>query len=309
MNGLSEQIRLLSDALNIETQERCAGLQKEINVRDQVLTTMKQQLEGVKTSISIEKDERTADVATLGKKMAISDGQLAQKLEELKANLDGEAGLRLAGDERLEKRLGEMRTNFDAHVTTTMSSMQELDHWVRSTGQSLDTEVRTRTEEASKHAAANAHLRELLTALETVQAKGHAAVQEKIKGIGETLLEQDKNRSGFADEVSKKIKDVITVIETERHDREQGVVTLKNQVEAVKQLIATEKEDRINELSTFRRSLHVEDGKVKQALEDLRHSLELESGKRQSADDRLEKRCNEMKAGLEEGVKNRADMS
>merc|ERR1712007_426294 len=72
--------------------------------------------------------------------------------------------------------------------------------------------------------------------------------------------------------------------------------------------IATEKEDRINELSTFRCSLHVEDGKVKQAFEDLRHSLELESGKRQSADDRLEKRCNEQKAGLEEGVKSRADM-
>merc|ERR1712137_1397766 len=143
---------------------------------------------------------------------------------------------------------------------------------------------------------------------ETVQAKGHAAVQEKIKGICETLLEQDKNRSSFADEVSKKMKDVLAVIETERHDREQGIVTVKNQVEVVKQLIATEKEDRINELSTFRRSLHVEDGKVKQALEDLRHSLELESGKRQSADDRLEKRCNELKAGLEEGVKNRADM-
>jgi len=160
-----------------------------------------------------------------------------------------------------------------------------------------------------KHAAADAHLKELITALETVQTKGHAAVHEKIKGICEALLENEKNRFGFADEVSRKIKDVIAVIETERHDRENSVATLKNQLEIAKQLIATEKEDRINELSTFRRNLNVEDGKVKQALEDLRHSLEVESSKRQSADDHLEKRCNEHKLGLEEGIKNRAHMS
>merc|ERR1712007_396852 len=55
-------------------------------------------------------------------------------------------------------------------------------------------------------------------------------------------------------------------------------------------------------------SLQVEDSKVQQALGDLRHSLELESSKRQSADDLLEKRCYEQKAGLEEGIQKRADM-
>merc|ERR1712137_1050970 len=65
---------------------------------------------------------------------------------------------------------------------------------------------------------------------------------------------------------------------------------------------------RINELSTLRRNLHVEDGKVKQALEDAKHSLELEASKRQSADDRLEKRCNELKAASEEALKNRGEM-
>merc|ERR1711970_607448 len=121
------------------------------------------------------------------------------------------------------------------------------------------------------------------------------------KGICENLLEIEKNRSVSADEFSKKIKEVVSVIEGERHDREQGVVSVKNQLEGIRQLVAGEKEDRINELSTLRRSLHVEDGKVKQALEDVKHSLELEASKRQSADDRLEKRCNELKAASEEG--------
>merc|ERR1712137_799134 len=277
VSGLSEQIRLISEALNVESQERSGGLQRETTMRDQALTMIKQQIEGVKTSISIEKDERIAEVATLAKKTATSDNQLAQKLEEVRLNLEGEASLRAAGDERLERRIAELRTNVDAHITMNASSMQELDQRVRSTGQSLDTEVRTRTEEASKHVSANNHLREMLTGLETVQTKGHIALQEKVKGICETLLEHEKIRSASADDVSKRMKDVIAMIETERHDREQGVTTVRNYVENLKQLLAGEKEDRINELSTLRRNLHVEDGKVKQALEDAKHSLELEA--------------------------------
>merc|ERR1712137_999003 len=86
MSGFSEQVRLLSEALNAESQERSTGLQRETTMRDQALTMMKQQLEGVKTSVSVEKDERTAEVATLGKKTATADSQLAQKLEEVRVN-------------------------------------------------------------------------------------------------------------------------------------------------------------------------------------------------------------------------------
>merc|ERR1712137_559023 len=179
---------------------------------------------------------------------------------------------------------------------------------VRSIGQSLDAEVRTRTEEASKHVSANNQLREMLTGLETTQTKTHIALQEKLKGISEILLEHEKLRVSLADDVSRKIKELISVMESERHDREQGLATVRNQLEIAKQNIAGEKEDRINELSTLRRSLHVEEGKVKQALEDLKHALELESNKRQSADERLDKRCNETKTALEEGLRSRAEM-
>merc|ERR1712159_588650 len=126
------------------------------------------------------------------------------------------------------------------------SAMQELDQRVRTLGQSFDTEVRTRVEEASKHVSANNQLKEMLAVLETAQLKGNVALQEKVKGVGETLVEHEKNRAVAADEVSKRIKDVIAVIETERHDREQGIAGVKNQMETVKQLIASEKEDRIN---------------------------------------------------------------
>merc|ERR1712137_1063002 len=74
----------------------------------------------------------------------------------------------------------------------------------------------------------------------------------------------------------------------------------KAHVEGLKQALASEKEERINELSAFRRNMHVEDGKVKQALEDLKHSVDLEAGKRSAADERIERRTSEYKTSIDE---------
>merc|ERR1719240_1511478 len=108
--------------------------------------------------------------------------------------------------------------------------------------------------------------------------------------MGDTLLEHERARVSASDELIKKVKDVAAMIEVERHERDQGNVNTKSYVEGLKQALASEKEERTNELSSFRRNIHIEDGKVKQALEDLKHSVELEAGKRSAADERIERR-------------------
>jgi len=85
--------------------------------------------------------------------------------------------------------------------------------------------------------------------------------------------------------------------------------SMKSQVEGVKQLIASEKEDRVNELGIFRRNVHVEDGKAKRALEDLKHAIEMECNKREAADNGLDKRCNEHRSALEDATRNHGDMA
>merc|ERR1712137_650000 len=268
-NEMSERLmRQLNEALSVESQERTAGLQQERSVRDQSLATLRQNLENCKMGLNMEKDERAAEFTIFAKKAATTESQLLQQIDELKLGLEGETSLRVAGDDRIERRLGELRGKFDAHTTSSTNSMHEIDHRMRALSQALDTEVRSRSDESNRHSAATNQLKELLSSSDSSHAKHCDTINEKIKAMGDTLMEHERGRVSAGEELIKKVKDVAALIEVERHERDQGDVNTKNCVEGLKQALASEREERTNELSAFRRTMHVEDGKVKQALED-----------------------------------------
>jgi len=300
-NEISERlIRQVGEALSLESQERTAGLQQERSVRDQSLMALRQNLENCKMGLTMEKDERAAEFTIFAKKAATTESQLLQQIDEIKLGLEGETNLRVAGDDRIERRMGELRGNFDAHTTSSASLMHEIDHRIRALSQALDTEVRSRSDEGNRHSAATNQLKELLSSSDSNNAKNCDAINEKIKVMGDSLLDHERGRVSAGEELIKKVKDVAAMLEVERHERDQGDTNTKSYVEGLKQALASEKEERINELSAFRRNMHVEDGKVKQALEDLRHSVDLEAGKRSAADERIERRTSEYKASIEE---------
>merc|ERR1712137_420379 len=211
--------------------------------------------------------------------------------------------------ERIERRLGEIRTSLDACTASNASSMQDLERQVKNVGLAVETEVRLRSEDTNRNMAANNQMKELLTTVESTNTKNNAALQDKIKSFNDVVLEHEKARGLASEEFSKKIKDVAAMIEVERRDRDQSTVSMKSQVEGVKQLIASEKEDRVNELGLFRRNVVVEDGKTQQALHDLRHAIEMECNKREAADNRLDKRCNEHRSALNDATRNRCKMA
>merc|ERR1712137_208810 len=300
-NEMSERFtRQLTEALSSESQERMAALQQERSARDQSLVTLRQNVENCKMGLTMEKDERAAEFTIFAKKAATTESQLLQQIDEIKLGLEGETNLRVAGDDRIERRLGELRGNFDAHTTSNTSLMHEIDQRIRGLSQALDTEVRSRTDESSRSSAATNQLKELLSSSDSNHAKNCDAINEKIKAMGDTLLEHERGRVSAGEELIKKVKDVAAMIEVERHGRDQGDVNTKSYVESLKQALSSEREERTNELSALRRNMHVEDGKVKQALEDLKHSVELEAGKRSVADERIERRASEYKASMDE---------
>jgi len=300
-NELSERwMKQLEKALSLESQERKEGLQQERSVRDQCLISIRQNLENCKTGLNLEKDERAAEFAIFTKKAATTESQLLQLIDDIKLGLEGEVNLRVTGDDRIERRLGELRGNFDAHTTSSTSLMHEIDHQMRALSQTLDTEVRSRSDESNRHSAATNQLKEMLASSESHHAKNCDAINDKIKAMGDTLLEHEKGRVSAGEELIKKVKAVTAMIEVERYERDQSDVNTKSSVEGLRQALATEKEERINDLSAFRRNMQVEDGKVKQAFEDLKHLVEIETGKRSAADERIEKRTNEYKVSLDE---------
>merc|ERR1712137_1297000 len=300
-NEMSERFtRQLTEALSSESQERMAALQQERSARDQSLVTLRQNVENCKMGLTMEKDERAAEFTIFAKKAATTESQLLQQIDEIKLGLEGETNLRVAGDDRIERRLGELRGNFDAHTTSSASLMHEIDHRMRALSQALDTEVRSRSDEGSRNLATTNQLKELLSSSDSNHAKNCDAINEKIKVMGGSLLDHERGRVSAGEELMKKVKDVAAMIEVERHERDQGDANTKAHVEGLKQALASEKEERINELSAFRRNMHVEDGKVKQALEDLKHSVDLEAGKRSAADERIERRTSEYKASIDE---------
>merc|ERR1712007_412165 len=119
-------------------------------------------------------------------------------------------------------------------------------------GQAVETEVRLRAEDTSRNTAANNQMKEFLATIDSTHTKNNAALQEKVKSFSDVLSEHEKARSLASEELSRKIKDVVAMIEVERRDRDQADVSMKSQVEGIKQLIASEKEDRLNELGIFR---------------------------------------------------------
>merc|ERR1712137_523878 len=268
-NEMSERwMKKLEEALSLESQERTEGLQRERSARDQCLISIRQNFENCTTGLNLEKDERAAEFAIFTKKAATTESQLLQQIDEIKLGLEGEVNSRVAVDDKIERRLGELRGNFDAHTTSSTNLMHEIDHQMRALSQTLDTEVRSRSDESNRHSAATNQLKELLSSSDSSHAKHCDTINEKIKAMGDTLMEHERGRVSAGEELIKKVKDVAALIEVERHERDQGDVNTKNCVEGLKQALASEREERTNELSAFRRTMHVEDGKVKQALED-----------------------------------------
>merc|ERR1712137_530814 len=208
-NEMSERwMKQLNEALSLESQERTEGLQQERNVRDQCLISIRQNLENCKTGLNLEKDERAAEFAIFTKKAASTESQLLQQIDEIKLGLEGEVNLRVAGDDRVERRLGELRVNFDAHTTSSTTLMHEIDHQMRALSQALDTEVRCRSDESNRHLAATNQLKELLSSSDSNHAKNCDAINDKIRAIGDTLLEHDRVRASAGEEMIKKLKAV-----------------------------------------------------------------------------------------------------
>merc|ERR1712007_128445 len=106
----------------------------------------------------------------------------------------------------------------------------------------MGTEVRSRSDDSNRHAAATNQLKELLSSSDSNHAKNCDTINEKIRAMGDTLLEHERGRVSAGEDLIKKVKDVASMIEVERHERDQGDANTKSYVEGLKQALASEKE-------------------------------------------------------------------
>merc|ERR1740129_1152248 len=282
---LPEQLKLLSDTLELETLE-CRSNGQEAQLPFQEVSVA---LDGQHTNRELLDGHTCAQVETLQEELARVRSGCVEEISVLRQGFEGlEAwamqqlkGLRPGLDaastavQQLEGQLSDLRRNFEAKQVKIIATSTDLSERVSALSEGVDFE-----------------------------AKGHAVGDEESARVLQQW--EGRERRVVDEQAMRRIQDLGIAIEKERGERDLGHSGIRTQLANCWQELTAERETRADEDTGLRRSLQSIQGHIAQQLKAFQLSLEWESDERKAMDERFQKQVVELRSAIDEGPNGRA---
>eukprot|EP00811_Abedinium_folium_P019541 NODE_2848_length_2132_cov_7.175561.p1 GENE.NODE_2848_length_2132_cov_7.175561~~NODE_2848_length_2132_cov_7.175561.p1 ORF type:complete len:302 (-),score=95.20 NODE_2848_length_2132_cov_7.175561:753-1658(-) len=212
----------------------------------------------------------------------------------MRHDVEEETGRRNATLERCERKIGELKGTLSVDIAQGVYEKVEADLCDRWKGvEDIPERMKSLAEAVlTESRARNAGQEEAMQV--TVQSK--LALEREVT-----------ERRTQLEESSRKLQELVVACEQEKADRAAGETCVRGQLTSLREQLATEAGERINEGTHVKRSVQRTQAQLQEMELELRALVDVESGRRAAGDERIERQCGEVRASIVQEESSRID--
>jgi len=321
------------DELTNAMKDMMGKLDAEHISREQSFVDVKAVLQGLKTELSGEKDDRNSDVTELRREAYTESCKSKQLIDELKQGLQLESSKRTAALESIERHCTDNKTSITETARTWDENFERLTAGQRTLKGQLEQQIRLHVDDEVKTSSTLGGLREALSVEVQERKAAFADLVENAKSMRGMVEAETKDRVAANDEAANLISQVkdhvdreskerkkvdeeiemrnqalVAKLAAEKADTEREFNTLKSQQANLMQALTTEKDERFANDATNKRALQAAEAQIAQQLMDARQALESEVSERNTSIEHIEKQGAENRVALEASIASKEAM-
>merc|ERR1712137_173573 len=199
----------------------------------------------------------------------------------------------------LDKHVSDLQGKISDVASAGGSMTRELESNMKLVRQALEDEVKTRSVESAQNVSILADINDKIQGDRVKTGKGHADLMEKLAALADAIGNESKERSEGDEGTLKRCQEALEGLKREKVEREQGGALLKSQNTSFRAEVATENSKTNTEVGGVRRHLQNSDAQVGKQLDEIKHSFEVDSGRRGAAHDKLEQAHGDLRGMVE----------